>query len=61
MATPPADDGTRPITEAILIEALGRARYAYDRQGEDHYNLASALIMSVRNSTQTRPCTGWRE
>ena len=26
------------------------ARYAYDRQGEDHYNLASALIKSVRNS-----------
>ncbi len=50
MATPPAADGTRPITEAILIEALGRARYAYDRQGEDHYNLASALIKSVRNS-----------
>jgi putative ATPase len=33
-----------------LTEALGRARYAYDRQGEDHYNLISALIKSVRNS-----------
>jgi putative ATPase len=50
IATPEADDGTRPITEAILVEALGRARYAYDRQGEDHYNLASALIKSLRNS-----------
>jgi putative ATPase len=49
-AAAPADDGTRPITEASLAEALGRARYAYDRQGEDHYNLASALIKSVRNS-----------
>ena len=49
-ATPPAADGTRPVTEATLVEALGRARYAYDRQGEDHYNLASALIKSVRNS-----------
>ena len=49
-ATPPAADGTRSITEAILVEALGRARYAYDRQGEDHYNLASALIKSLRNS-----------
>jgi putative ATPase len=50
VATPPAADGTRPITEATLVEALGRARFAYDKQGEDHYNLASALIKSLRNS-----------
>jgi putative ATPase len=49
-ATATALDGTRSVTEPILVEALGRARYAYDRQGEDHYNLASALIKSVRNS-----------
>ncbi len=49
-ATAPSEDGTRPVTEATVVEALGRARYAYDRQGEDHYNLASALIKSVRNS-----------
>ena len=49
-ATAPAPDGTRHITEATLVEALGRARFAYDRQGEDHYNLISALIKSVRNS-----------
>ncbi len=49
-ATPPAEDGTRTVDEATLTEALGRARYAYDRQGEDHYNLISALIKSVRNS-----------
>ena len=40
--------GTSP--KPILVEALGRARFAYDRQGEDHYNLISALIKSVRNS-----------
>jgi putative ATPase len=49
-ATAPSEDGTRPVAEATVVEALGRARYAYDRQGEDHYNLASALIKSVRNS-----------
>jgi putative ATPase len=49
-ATATALDGTRSVTEPILVEALGRARYAYDRQGEDHFNLASALIKSVRNS-----------
>jgi putative ATPase len=42
-ATPPAADGTRSVDEATLVEALGRARYAYDRQGEDHYNLISTL------------------
>jgi len=49
-ATLPAEDGTRTVDEATLVAALGRARYAYDRQGEDHYNLISALIKSVRNS-----------
>ena len=33
-----------------MVEALGRARYAYDKGGEEHYNLASALIKSLRNS-----------
>jgi putative ATPase len=49
-ATSPGTDGRREVTEATLVDALGRARYAYDRQGEDHYNLVSALIKSVRNS-----------
>ncbi len=49
-ATAAAADETRTVDEATLVEALGRARYAYDRQGEDHYNLISALIKSVRNS-----------
>ncbi len=40
----------RHITPEIIIEALGRARYAYDKGGEEHYNLASALIKSLRNS-----------
>jgi putative ATPase len=51
IAAAPLDaDGDRTLTESMLLEALGRARFAYDRQGEDHYNLASALIKSVRNS-----------
>jgi putative ATPase len=49
-ATVPGAGGTRIVAESTLVEALGRARYAYDRQGEDHYNLASALIKSLRNS-----------
>jgi putative ATPase len=42
--------GARHISNDTMIEALGRAHYAYDKGGEDHYNLASALIKSLRNS-----------
>ncbi len=49
-STAPGPDGIRRVAESSLVEALGRARFSYDRQGEDHYNLISALIKSVRNS-----------
>ncbi len=49
-ATPINAQGTRHVTEEIVKEALGRAHYAYDKGGEEHYNLASALIKSLRNS-----------
>ena len=47
---PDEPEGVRHITLETLIEALGRAHYAYDKGGEEHYNLASALIKSLRNS-----------
>jgi len=49
-STAPDDNGLRQISNETIIEALGRAHYAYDKGGEDHYNLASALIKSLRNS-----------
>jgi putative ATPase len=49
-ATAPEKDGVRRVTLETLVEALGRAHYAYDKGGEEHYNLASALIKSLRNS-----------
>ncbi|MDQ2921640.1 MAG: replication-associated recombination protein A [Acidobacteriota bacterium] len=49
-STGPDDTGTRHITSETVIEAMGRAHYAYDKGGEDHYNLVSALIKSLRNS-----------
>ena len=49
-ATEPDKKGTRRVSEETVVEALGRARYAYDKGGEEHYNLASALIKSLRNS-----------
>ena len=49
-ATSPDETGVRHITEEAIVESMGRAHYAYDKGGEEHYNLASALIKSLRNS-----------
>jgi putative ATPase len=49
-ATEPDEQRARLVTSETLIEALGRAQFAYDKGGEEHYNLASALIKSLRNS-----------
>jgi putative ATPase len=49
-STEPDEEGARRVTLETVIEALGRAHYAYDKGGEEHYNLASALIKSLRNS-----------
>lgn len=49
-STAPDKEGIRRVTSETVIEALGRAHYAYDKGGEEYYNLASALIKSLRNS-----------
>jgi putative ATPase len=49
-STKPDEEGRRTISKEVVKEALGRAHYAYDKGGEEHYNLASALIKSLRNS-----------
>ena len=49
-ATEPNEKGLRTITSDVLVEAFGRAQFAYDKGGEEHYNLISALIKSLRNS-----------
>src|SRR5208283_2836051 len=38
------------ITDAIVTDALQRRVLMYDKAGEEHYNLISALHKSVRNS-----------
>jgi putative ATPase len=38
------------VTEEVLTEALQRKVLAYDKSGEQHYDLISALHKSVRNS-----------
>jgi putative ATPase len=42
--------GERILTEAIAGEALQQRVLLYDKNGEEHYNLISALHKSVRNS-----------
>jgi putative ATPase len=45
-----ASDGSLSITTALLEDVLQRKLLRYDKAGEEHYNLISALHKSVRNS-----------
>jgi putative ATPase len=46
----PAAAGARTITRELLEDVLQRKLLRYDKAGEEHYNLISALHKSVRNS-----------
>jgi putative ATPase len=46
----PDDAGTRHLTAALLEDVLQRKLLRYDKAGEEHFNLISALHKSVRNS-----------
>jgi putative ATPase len=50
LSAKPDEAGHRPITEEDLQEALQRASAVYDKTGEQHYNVISAFIKSIRNS-----------
>ncbi|MBO0799393.1 MAG: replication-associated recombination protein A [Blastocatellia bacterium] len=50
ISAPMDEKGARPISEENLLEALQRATAVYDKSGEQHYNLISAFIKSIRNS-----------
>jgi putative ATPase len=43
-------EGDKHLTRSVIIEALQQRTYDYDRAGEGHYNLISALHKSVRSS-----------
>jgi len=51
-AKPAANDkgGARAITRELLEDVLQRKLLRYDKAGEEHFNLISALHKSVRNS-----------
>ena len=43
-------DGTVNVTEEIMQQSVSRKFLLYDKSGEEHYNLISALHKSMRNS-----------
>ncbi len=49
-ATLARENADKHITEAIATDALQKRVLMYDKSGEEHYNLISALHKSVRNS-----------
>jgi len=44
------DDGRIRVTSEVLEAALERKTFLYDKAGEEHFNLISALHKSLRNS-----------
>ncbi len=46
----PAEDGRRRVDLAAMQQAFARKALLYDRAGEEHFNLISALHKSIRNS-----------
>src|ERR1700688_1691206 len=50
LGTAPDGQGRRVVTEARLEDVLQRKLLRYDKAGEEHFNLISALHKSVRNS-----------
>jgi putative ATPase len=48
--TPPGEDGRRRVGSEEMQQAFARKALQYDRAGEEHFNIISALHKSVRNS-----------
>jgi len=44
------DGDTITVTPALLEQCVSRSTFLYDKNGEEHYNLISALHKSMRNS-----------
>lgn len=45
-----SDDGTLRVDQEIIEECLTKKPLLYDKNGEEHYNIISALHKSMRNS-----------
>jgi putative ATPase len=47
---PPGEDGRRRVDAAAMQQAFARKALLYDKAGEEHFNIISALHKSIRNS-----------
>lgn len=50
ISAPPDEDGTRTVTLLLMQDAMQYKSMLYDKDGEMHYDLISALHKSMRNS-----------
>jgi putative ATPase len=50
VAAAPVTDGTRRVDAAHVAQTIQRRALLYDKSGEEHYNIMSALHKSMRNS-----------
>ncbi len=50
MIAEPDENGTRHITVEVVVEAMQKRALLYDRAGDEHYNVISAFIKSMRGS-----------
>jgi len=50
LSTPPRPDGTVVVEREAIEESIQRKAVVYDRDGDQHYDTASAFIKSMRGS-----------
>jgi len=50
ISSTPMEAGTLTLTKKIIEECLNKKTLLYDKKGEEHYNIISALHKSMRNS-----------
>jgi putative ATPase len=48
--SPVSDDGSITVTDDTLAQCVSKKSLLYDKSGEEHYNIISALHKSMRNS-----------
>ncbi|HAH86042.1 MAG TPA: replication-associated recombination protein RarA, partial [Armatimonadetes bacterium] len=50
LTTPPGKDGERHITLQVAEEAVQQRSLNYEKDGDNHYDVISAFIKSMRGS-----------
>jgi len=50
LSTPPSEEGVIELDSSILCECLQEKKKEYDKSGDNHYDVVSAFIKSIRGS-----------